>query len=98
MLLASPGERGEDPGTDHGQVGLLPALQAQPVLLAGGGRLAEPDQVHLDPQVFHQQLPRNPANTVERVVGVRVGGSWGYFYLRLSENRNYICDILRYLW
>ena len=85
MLLASPGERGEDPGTDHGQVGLLPALQAQPVLLAGGGRLAEPDQVHLDPQVLHQQLTGHSAYTVECVVRVGVGGSCKYPNIRKLE-------------
>ena len=38
-------------------------------------RLFEPDQVHLDPEILHQELPGHPAHGVEGVVGVGVGGA-----------------------
>ena len=39
-------------------------------------RVLQSDQVHLDPEVFEQQLARDPANRVKCVVGVRVGCAW----------------------
>ena len=40
-----------------------------------GGRLLESDEVHLDPEVLHQQLPGHAAHRVEGVVRVGPGGA-----------------------
>ena len=52
-----------------------------------GGRLLESDEVHLDPEVLHQQLPGHAAHRVEGVVRVGVGGACvGVCKLELKTN------------
>ena len=51
-------------------------LQLVPVLVLQVARATpQPDEVHLDAQVLHQQLPGHPAHRVEGVVWVGVRGA-----------------------
>ena len=43
-----------------------------PVYLRGR-RVLQPDQVHLDAEVFEQKLPRDATDRVESVVRIRMG-------------------------
>ena len=65
--------RGDNASPSQGQLGYL--VTVPPVSRDRGG-LPQPDQVHLDAEVLHQQLPGHSAHRVEGVVRVGVGGAW----------------------